>query len=116
MSDGAWQKRFNKIFPNMLYPEKSFGESIDQFIGKLRQLEDGNDPHAKDRMPINVEYSLNAVYDYYERPFRDQRDQQLWEEYSFGQLSLTPSLRKTISSTLKNIKKANQQWRKNYGN
>ena len=71
---------------------KTDADGVDEFIGHLREVEDGKDPHAGKRRTLAEE----MIRELSTRPppetkFRDNRDTELWTKRHF--LWAPPSLR-----------------------
>jgi len=84
--DAAWRKRRDMLFPDGRI-KKTHDETPDQFVGRLRELEDGMDPfHPNRRNHImdDWHYTTQPTISL-ETPvegWRDERDQELWTLYT----------------------------------
>ncbi|MBF84987.1 MAG: hypothetical protein CL489_11050 [Acidobacteria bacterium] len=95
MTDKEWFARKKAVFGDTLI-QKTNADGMDEFIGHLREVEDGKDPHAGDRRTHGEEVGLAFSM----RPppgteFRDRRDRELWTNRHF--LWAPPSLRGGIA-------------------
>ena len=92
MTDKEWRARKKAVFGDTMI-RKTNVDGVDEFIGHLREVEDGKDPHAGSRRTLAEE----MVQTLSTRPppgieFRDQRDRELWMKRRF--LGMPPSLRR----------------------
>jgi hypothetical protein len=90
-TNSAWGKRKTKLFGAFI--AKSNDESVDQFIGKLRELEDAKDPYADQRMPSEEETFAEVMSGKYGLKFRDERDRELYYMFLSGILLNDPDQR-----------------------
>lgn len=89
-----WKKRRKQIFSNnRLWVEKPAEDSWDMFIGKLRQMEDGQDPHSPDRISYAQEIVAEIEREFRRGSFRDKRDEELFVNWKFGGLISPPDER-----------------------
>ena len=97
MSDKEWLVRKGKLFPDGGF-DQGLSEGLDEFIGRLRELEDGKDPFRDERQML-AEEAVMALSTTPGRPsFRDERDRELWNQRNV--LWLMPSKRKFLHSPL----------------
>tara|TARA_B110001454_G_scaffold215026_1_gene235752 strand:- start:909 stop:1394 length:486 start_codon:yes stop_codon:yes gene_type:complete len=92
--DAAWRKRKNALFLDGLI-KKTVGETPDQFVGRLRELEDGMDPfHSDRRNPIMDDWHyVTQPTISFQTPvdgWRDERDKELWVLYTNGRFKPLP--------------------------
>jgi len=92
-NDQIWMNNLSKLFGNKKIVIKNFEDGWDQFIGKLRKLEDGEDPFSKERMDKNEEALLSISRGMYGIAFRDKRDEELYRLWNIGMLNYPPSER-----------------------
>ena len=95
MTDKEWLARKKAVFGDTMI-RKTDADGVDEFIGHLREVEDGKDPHAGERRTPAQE----VIRTLSPRPspgmeFRDQRDSELWAKRHF--LWMPPSLRGGIA-------------------
>ena len=93
MSDEEWLARKGKLFPDGNF-EQGLYEGLDEFIGRLRELEDGEDPFKGERRTLGEEtvMAMSTVPGGF--PFRDERDHELWSQRNV--LWLQPSKRRFL--------------------
>ena len=97
MSDKEWLVRKGKLFPDGGF-DQGLSEGLDEFIGRLRELEDGKDPFENERRPL-AEEAITTMSTTPGRPsFRDERDRELWSQRNV--IWLMPSKRKFLHSPL----------------
>ena len=97
MSDKEWLDRRGKLFPDGSF-DQELHEGIDQFVSRLRKLEDGKDPFENERRSL-AEETVTSMSTAPGRPsFRDERDRELWSQRNV--LWLMPSKRKYLRSPL----------------
>ncbi len=93
MADERWRARRDKLFDGII--EQSEDESVDQFIGRIRELETGTDPHHEKRRTLIEEATFSVSNPTVQPDFRDSQDAALWNmRHSLG---LTPTIRRLIS-------------------
>lgn len=95
MTDKEWLARKKAVFGDTML-RKTNADGVDEFIGHIREVEDGKDPHAGSRRTHVEEMTRTLSM----RPspgieFRDQRDRELWAKRHF--LWMPPSLRGGIA-------------------
>ena len=77
MTDKEWLARKKAVFGDTMI-RKTDADGIDEFIGHLREVEDGKDPHAGKRRTLAEETLLElSMRPPPETKFRDNRDRQL---------------------------------------
>tara|TARA_Y100001949_G_C15919450_1_gene300520 strand:- start:198 stop:524 length:327 start_codon:yes stop_codon:yes gene_type:complete len=93
MNDTEYHARKKKLFPDGVF-EQGLYEGLDQFIGRLRELEDGKDPFKGKRRTLGEEtvMAMSTVPGW--ASFRDERDRELWSQRDL--LWLMPSKRKFL--------------------
>lgn len=93
MSDEAWLARKGNLFPDGGFDQGLY-EGSDEFIGRLRELEDGEDPFKDERRSLLEEtvMAMSTVPGGF--PFRDERDRELWSQRNV--LWLMPSKRRFL--------------------
>ncbi len=79
-----WQVRKERLFPDG--SRRSLDDSLDQFIGRLRELEDGMDPYAPRRNHATEEVFVRMQ----NGDWRDERDLALWNHWTSGGYLLNP--------------------------
>ncbi|MDP7092507.1 MAG: hypothetical protein QF448_06880 [Candidatus Thalassarchaeaceae archaeon] len=93
MADERWRARRDKLFDGII--EQSEDESIDQFIGRMRELETGTDPHHDERRTLIEEITFDLSMPTLGHDFRDTQDATLWKmRHSIG---LEPTIRRIMS-------------------
>ena len=97
MSDKEWLARKGKLFANRDFIQEPF-EGLDEYISRLRELEDGEDPFKDERRSLAEETVMTMSTAPVGPSFRDERDRQLWSQRHF--LWLMPSKRKFLRSPL----------------
>ena len=94
MADERWRARREELFGDDII-EQSEDESVDQFIGRIRELETGTDPHHDERRTLIEETTFDLSMPTLGHDFRDTQDARLWKmRHSIG---LEPTLRRIIS-------------------
>jgi hypothetical protein len=94
MADERWLARRKELFGDDII-EQSDEESVDEFIGRIRELETGSDPHHEKRRTLIEEATFAVGNPTLELDFRDSQDAALWNmRHSLG---LTPMIRRLIS-------------------
>ena len=83
--DRDWLDRKKRLFPEGIHLTPDLGISIDQFVGRLRTLEDGMDPHAGERRVYGADYWNQMLPE--DDVWRDQRDKELWLKYQSGRFT-----------------------------
>jgi len=83
--DRHWQARKERLFPDGRIQISPY-DSLDQFIGRLRELEDGMDPHAPRRSHPAEEIFVKMS----NGDWRDERDLALWHHWSTNAFFLDP--------------------------
>ena len=91
MTDKEWLARKKAVFGDTMI-RKTDADGIDEFIGHLREVEDGKDPHAGERQtPAEEMIHALSMRPPPETKFRDTRDREWWAKRHF--LWAPPSLR-----------------------
>jgi|GEM_PF-5180093 hypothetical protein len=94
MADERWRARRDELFDDGDI-EQNEDESIDEFIGRLRELETGTDPHHEDRHTLLEETVFDMSVSTPDRDFRDTQDASLWGlRHSIG---TEPTVRRILS-------------------
>ncbi len=93
MADERWRARRDKLFDDII--EQSEDESVDQFIGRIRELETGTDPHHDERRTLIEEATFSVSNPTVQPDFRDSQDAALWNMRH--SLDLAPMIRRLIS-------------------
>ena len=94
MADERWLARRKELFGDDII-EQSDEESVDEFIGRIRELETGSDPHHEKRRTLIEEATFGVSNPTLNPDFRDSQDAALWNmRHSLG---LTPMIRRLIS-------------------
>jgi hypothetical protein len=94
MADERWRARREELFGDDIV-EQSEDESIDQFIGRMRELETGTDPHHDKRRTLIEETISDLDMPTVGHDFRDPQDATLWKmRHSLG---LSPMTRRILS-------------------
>lgn len=94
MADERWHARRTELFGDDLI-EQDEEESVDEFIGRLRELETGTDPYHNERRSLIEETTFGLSMPRVSRDFRDSKDATLWGmRHSIG---LQPAVRRLLS-------------------
>lgn len=101
MTQKEWLTKLEKITGYNI--QEMFDKlSSDQLIGKVRVAEDGKDPFENDRMEIfeqfldtHADSRVDSV-----NPFRDERDEEIWNTINFRTVLLPPQSRKMKTQTV----------------
>jgi hypothetical protein len=94
MADERWRARRTELFGDDLI-EQSEEESVDEFVGRLRELETGTDPHHGERRSLIEETTFGLSMPTVGHDFRDSKDAALWGmRHSIG---LEPTVRRLLS-------------------
>ena len=94
MADERWRARREELFGDDII-EQSDEESVDEFIGRMRELETGSDPHHKERRALIEETTFGLSNPTLKPDFRDSQDAALWNmRHSIG---LEPTVRRILS-------------------
>jgi len=80
--DRDWLDRKKRLFPQGVDLTPDLGLSVDQFVGRLRTLEDGMDPHAGERRLFGADHWNQLLPE--DEVWRDERDKELWRKYKSG--------------------------------
>ena len=82
--DRHWRGRKERLFPDGF--KRSLDDSLDQLVGRLRELEDGMDPFAPRRDHAAEEFYVRME----NGDWRDERDLALWNHWQSGGYFLNP--------------------------
>ena len=94
MADERWRARREELFGDDII-EQSDEESLDEFIGRMRELETGTDPHHDERHTLIEETISGLKLPLGGHDFRDAQDAAVWKiRHSIG---LEPTIRRIAS-------------------
>ena len=94
MADERWLTRREELFGDDSI-EQGDEESLDEFIGRMRELETGTDPHHNERHNLLEETISGLKQPIGGLHFRDTQDAAIWKiRHSIG---ITPTIRRIMS-------------------